>query len=228
MDNTQTQDPQVIPNDQGQKVSILRGGANFGDIFTPEANHNHDGLNSPFLGIQRLLTSLKARVGMGLSGRTVNIGGVYSDHYVSVGNGTTVETDLYSDSMPGNTLAKNGDKIEAEYGGSFVSSATATRQVKVYFGGTVIFDSGALTLSLSSAWTCYVLIIRVSATVVRYMVSFATEGAALSAYTAVGELTALTLTGANILKITGQAAGTGAATNDIVAKLGSISFYPSS
>ncbi len=54
------------------------------------------------------------------------------------------------------------------------------------------------------------------------MVSFTTEGAALAAYTAVGELTGLTLSGTNILKITGQAAGVGAASNDIVAKMGQV------
>lgn len=154
------------------------------------------------------------------------VGGTLFDHFTDVGNGTTVETDLYSDTIAVNTLAVNGDKLEAEYGGVFVSSATATREVKVYFGGTAVFDTGALTLSLSSAWTAFVSIIRVSSTVIRYMVSFTTEGAALSAYTAVGELTGLTLSNTNILKITGQAAGVGAATNDIVAKMGSISWVP--
>lgn len=142
------------------------------------------------------------------------------DHYADAGNGTTVETDLYSDTIPAARLGANGDKLEAEYGGVFVSSVTATRQIKIYFGGTAIFDSGALTLSLSAAWTIYVTIIRVSATVIRYMISMTTEGAALAAYTAVGEVTGLTLSGTNVLKITGQAAGTGAATNDIVAKMG--------
>lgn len=146
------------------------------------------------------------------------------DHYASVGNTSTSETDLYSDTIAASQFAANGDKIEAEYGGSFVSSATATRQVKIYFAGTAIFDTGALTLSLSSAWVVFVSIIRVSATVIRYAVSFATQGAALAAYTSVGELTGLTLSGTNILKITGTAAGVGAATNDIVAKLGSVAF----
>lgn len=142
------------------------------------------------------------------------------DHFVDAGNGTTVETDLYSDTIAASQLANNGEKLEIEYGGVFVSSGTATREIKIYFGGTVIFDTGTLTLSLSSAWTVYVEIIRVSATVIRYMASLTTQGAALSAYTAVGEVTGLTLSNTNIMKITGQAAGVGAATNDIVAKLG--------
>lgn len=148
------------------------------------------------------------------------------DHYTDAGNGTTVETDLYSDTIAAGQLGTNGAKLEIEYGGLFVSSGTAPREVRIYFAGTAIFDSGALTLSLSSAWTAFGMIIRVSSTVVRYMVSFTTEGAALAAYTAVGELTGLTLSGTNILKITGQAAGIGAATNDIVAKLGVVMFAP--
>lgn len=147
-------------------------------------------------------------------------------HHANAGNVTTGETDLYSDTIPANRLAANDETLEAEYGGVFVSSATATRDIKLYFGGTVFFDSGALTLSLSAAWTIYVSLIRVSATVVRYMVSMTTEGAALAAYTAVGEITGLTLSNTNILKITGQAAGVGAATNDIVAYMSKVVWQP--
>lgn len=148
------------------------------------------------------------------------------DHWNTVGNGTTVETDLYSDTIRQSTLSASGDKLNAQYGGTFVSSGTATRQIKIYFAGTAIFDSGALTLSLSSAWTIYLTIIRVSNTVVRYMVSMTTEGAALSAYTAVGELTGIVLSNDNILKITGTAAGVGAASNDIVAIMGTVEKDP--
>jgi hypothetical protein len=146
------------------------------------------------------------------------------DHYANAGNTTTSETDLYSDTLAAGQFAANGDKVQADYCGVFVSSATATRQIKLKFAGTTIFDTGTLTLSLSSAWDMYVTLIRVSSTVVRYGVSLTTEGAALAAYTATGELTGLTLSGTNILKITGQAAGVGAATNDIVAQLGTVLF----
>lgn len=173
-----------------------------------------------------LLTSPSLKVANGGTGGTKGAPKTLFDHFASQGNGTTVETDLYSDTTAAGQLAANGEKLEAEYGGTFVSSATATREVKLYFGGTVIFDTGALTLSLSSAWTLFASVIRVSSSVVRYMISFTTEGAALSAYTAVGELTGLTLANTNVLKVTGQAAGVGAATNDIVAMLGSVSWVP--
>ncbi len=151
------------------------------------------------------------------------LGGTIFDYNTDAGNVTTAETDLYSSTTIASTLAVNKDKLTAEYGGVFVSSGTATRQIKVYFAGTAILDTGALTLSLSSAWTLYVSIIRVSATVVRYSTSLTTQGAALAAYTSCGELTGLTLSNTNILKVTGTAAGVGAATNDIVAKMGYVS-----
>lgn len=168
----------------------------------------------------------KFSLAAGLSTSFATAGGSLFQHFADAGNSTTTETDLYSDTTPASVLGSNGDKLVASYGGVFVSSGTATRQIKIYFGGTAIFDTGALTLSLSSAWTVYLNIVRVSSTVVRYMVSFATQGAALSAYTSAGELTGLTLSNTNILKITGQAGGVGAATNDIVAKLSEVSWYP--
>jgi len=148
------------------------------------------------------------------------------NNFADAGNSTTTETDLVSNTIAASQLGTNGDKLELESGGVFVSSATATREIKLYFGGTAIFDTGTLTLSLSAAWSLFCQIMRVSATVVRYNVSFTTEGAALSAYTAVGELTGLTLSSTNVLKTTGQAAGVGAATNDIVSKISSVNFIP--
>lgn len=199
--------------------------------------HTHNNLDSPpipFTSLSGVPNSYGSNAGKSLIVNSTATGlifggklgktGALFDHYATVGNTGTNETTLYSDTTAASTLATNGDKLEAEYGGSFVSSGTATREIKIYFGGTVIFDTGTLTLSLSAAWTGYVTIIRVSSTVVRYMISFTTEGAALAAYTSVGEVTGLTLSATNILKITGQAAGAGAASNDITAKLGSVLF----
>lgn len=153
---------------------------------------------------------------------------VLFDHAADAGNVTTGETDLYSDTIAAGQLADDGgDKVSATYGGVFVSSATATRRVRLYFAGTMIFDTGALTLSLSSGWVLTCLVIRVSQTVARYAVDLTTQGAALAAYTAVGELTGLDLdANTSVLKVTGQAGGVGAATNDIVAKLGTVLFTP--
>lgn len=147
------------------------------------------------------------------------------DHYTDAGNVDTSETDLYSDTIVANQLSGNGDKLEASCSGVFVSSGTATRQLKVYFAGTAIFDTGALTLSLSSAWEIDINIIRVSNTTVRCAVSMFTQGASSAAYTAYTQVASLDLAATGyILKVTGTAAGVGAASNDIVAKMGYVRF----
>lgn len=151
------------------------------------------------------------------------IGGALAQNFADAGNTTTAETDLYSYTSPANLLDLNGNKLMAKYGGIFVNS-TSTKQLKVYFAGTAIFDSTALTTTATSYWNLDVMIIRVSSTVIRATVSLIDTGIATSAATQYTELTGLTLTGTNILKITGTAAGAGAATNDIVAKLGSVTY----
>lgn len=165
-------------------------------------------------------------VNVGISTKFAKVGGKIKEFYTDVGNVGTGEDDLYSYTTEASILSVNGDMLELDFGGTYVSSGTATREIKLWFGGTAIFDTGALTLSLSSAWNIYGVIIRVSATVVRYTISLTTQGAALSAYTASGELTGLTLSNTNVLKLTGEAAGVGAATNDIVAKIGAVRWYP--
>lgn len=163
--------------------------------------------------------TVKIKTGNNIS--VAKLGGTIFDHYADAGNTTTSETDLYSDTLAAGLLAANGDKVVAQYSLSLVNS-TSTKQVKVYFGGTAIFDSGALTISAAATMNVEVTIIRVSSTVVRCKVTAATTGASTGAYAAYTEVTSLTLTNTQILKITGTAAGVGAATNDIVAKIGTV------
>lgn len=152
-----------------------------------------------------------------------SVGGCISENFADAGSTGTSETDLYSYTIPGFCLDVNGHKIEAKYAGIFVNS-TSTKELKVKFAGTTIFDSGALTISASSSWELEILLIRVSSTVIRCTVKLNTSGASLSAYCTYTELTSQVLTSGNILKITGTAAGVGAADNDIVAKLGNVEF----
>lgn len=160
-------------------------------------------------------------VAQGKSTSFAKVGGMIFDHYADAGSSGTSETDLYSDTIPASALGTNGDKLVATYGCTLVNS-TSTKEVKVYFGGTVIFDTGALTISASSEITIYALIIRDSSTSVRYSVSANTTGASTGTYSSVGKITGLTLSNTQILKITGQAGGVGAADNDIVAILGTV------
>lgn len=155
-------------------------------------------------------------------------GGTIIDHFTDAGSTGTGETDLYSDSIIANTFVTNADKVKAEYG-VLLTNSTSSKRLRLYFAGTAIWDSGVLTTNAAGQISLYVTLTRVSATVVRYNASASVGGLSVTNVApAVGELTGLTLTSANILKITGLAAnvvGSDAANNDILAKLGVVDYY---
>lgn len=152
---------------------------------------------------------------------------VLFDHFVDANNGTTVETDLYSDTLTAGQLANNGEKITAHYQIVCTGAALATQEMRIYFGGTVIYDSGALSIgAVTSNFTFNVVIIRVSSSVVRCSVAVSTDFGTLFPYSKYTEVTGLTLANAQILKITGQAAGAGGASNQVTAKEGYCEFKP--
>lgn len=139
-----------------------------------------------------------------------------SDSYADVKSVTTAETTLATTTLRANLLANNGEKLEVVYGGVFVYHATATRRLRIYFGATSVFDSGAVAVASGGAWIIFMHIIRVSATVLRFVIRVDTQTTtAISEPSYISEITGQDLTVANILKITGTAAGAGAASDDI-------------
>lgn len=154
------------------------------------------------------------------------LGGTLFDQYADVSVGGA-ETDIYTNTIAANTFNANGDKISAVYGGNFVTVGTELTELKAYFAGTNIWDStGVAPTSGTTSWRISVELIRVSSTVVRYTVSLTTTSGTTYAYVSVGELTALTLSGTNILKITGISSGVGSGVGDIVGKMAFVEFKP--
>lgn len=147
------------------------------------------------------------------------------DYFADAGNVGTGEDDLYSSTLAAGQLDADGAKLETLYAGTFALSATATRQLRVYFGGSLIFDSGALSITGTNAfWSIFVEVIRESSSVIRATTTMTTSSAALVAYTAYQRVTGLTLANTQVVKITGEAAGVGAVTNDIIAKQGYVAY----
>lgn len=148
------------------------------------------------------------------------------DHFTDATVGGA-EADIYTDTTAASTLGTNGDKIIANYGGNFVTVGTELTQLKVYFAGTAIWDStGVAPATGTTSWRVYVELIRVSSTVIRYTVSLNNTTPSTYVYETVGELTGLTLSGTNILKITGTSTGVGSGSGDIVGKMGTVIFEP--
>ncbi len=163
----------------------------------------------------------------GQSTARASVGGAIFDYFTDVGNVGTGEDDLYSSTVAAASLATNGDKVTATYQGVFVGAAASTQELRLYFGGTKIYDSGALAIGVATNnWTVTVTCIRVSSSVVRCSVALSTDFGTLFPYSTYTEVTGLTLTNTQILKVTGEAAGVGAANNQIVVKMGTVSYLP--
>ncbi len=154
------------------------------------------------------------------------LGGTIFDFFTDTSVGGA-EADIYTTTTLANTFNGNGDKILASYSGNFVTGGTELTQLKVYFAGTAIWDStGVAPTTGTTSWSVDVKLIRVSSTVVRYTVTLNTTGASGFVYANSGELTGLTLSGTNILKITGTSSGVGSGAGDIVGKMGYGQFLP--
>ena len=154
------------------------------------------------------------------------LGGTLFDYFTDTTVGGA-EADIYTSTLLANTFNANGDKIIASYGGNFVTIGTELTQLKAYFAGTAIWDSTGITMaSGTSSWRIFIELIRVSSTVVRYTVSLNTSGASGYVYATSGEVTGLTLSATNIIKITGISSGVGSGVGDIIGKSGYIEFKP--
>jgi hypothetical protein len=147
------------------------------------------------------------------------------DFYSNSGNTNTTETDLLFYSVAANRLNATGEKLISNFAGTF-NDVTASSQLKLYFAGTNIADTGALTMSVTGAWVTTISIIRTGTTTARAIVNMSTPGASTAAYTKYTSLTGLSFTGTNLIKITGTAAGATASDGDIVATYGNIIWQP--
>lgn len=155
------------------------------------------------------------------SGTVQLVGGSTASHFTdtSTTNTNGTEDDLYSDSIAAGTFSANGISVSEVEHVQFVSSATAARRLKKYFGGTLIFDSGSLTLTLGGDFNLTTTVIREDATTARVSVAATSTSASTLPYATYTRVTGLTMANAQILKTTGIASGTGAASGDIVNKM---------
>lgn len=151
------------------------------------------------------------------------VGGTLYYNTTQTGNVAATETDAFSHSVFGATLNTNGDSVEFEACGTFAATASTDKRVRVKFGATTIFDSGALAIIAAHNWFVKGTIIRTGASTQKAVVHFSTSdtanGPAKSSYTTPGE----TLSGNVTLKLTVESTNA----NDVVAELYKEKFYPS-
>ena len=131
-----------------------------------------------------------------------------------IGNGAdTTDDTLFTYNLPLNSLSTNGLSIRAMASGHYATNVNSKR-TKFWFAGTVIADSGVITLS-NVDWKVEVEIIRIDATHVsctgRYTSSMVVSTVTVTPNLVVSDLTS----NASIVKITGASTITGAA-NDVL------------
>ena len=158
--------------------------------------------------------------------RYANGGKIYGTT-TDVSNTSTTETDIITYTTKANTLVATDESLAFDIAGTF-NDVTATAQLKFYFGGTSIGDTGALTVSATGGWTARIIIIRSGASTAKAMLTVTTPSASTAQYTTVTSLTGLTFSGTNILKCTGTAGGAGGGTGDITASVGQLLWWGAS
>lgn len=158
-------------------------------------------------------------------------GGYIADFYTEVNNVTTTETDLYSYTTKANTFAADGEKLIAEFTGTTTGHATATRTWQIYFGGSSISTSASFFTGIDATgleWKIKVTGVRRSSSSIVWAIEYTVGSSGVTAVVDVAVQTGLTLSGTNVLKLTGQAGGTGAGSDQIKAQSGTISWYGAS
>lgn len=149
-------------------------------------------------------------------------GGVVANTYTTVSNSTTAETTLWFYNSPANFFTTLGDKCDMTMGGYFREHASNIRQLKVYFGGTagtLIFDSGEMTIESQADWKIEINLQMSASGKVKYTVILNYDRSV--SFVRSGELTA-TLTTTNKIELT----GTGVLTDDVKLYMGQALYSP--
>lgn len=196
------------------EVNGIVYGNGYSQLRTNVAGGSFDGSTGFFSALQ---------VQGGSGSKKARVGGSLFDYYTDVANSSTSETDLYTDTIPANTFTQNGDKLSAFYSVAFAGSATATSELRFYFGGNLYFDSGALPVVTACQGTMWVEMIK-SGNNVRITVVCDIPSLTIQNRSSYNETSGVTLTNNNVMKITGQSAGTGAGSNKLTAKHGYIEY----
>ncbi len=136
----------------------------------------------------------------------------------TVGNITTGEDILFTDTITANTLSTNGNVIAGRFSGIIALNGN-DKTVRLKFGGTTIatrlaFDSP----TLGQGWTLDYQIIRTSATTQKTNAIFVFDGISSAYYAAAGEDMATDI----VIQLTGESTST----DDIVKHTASSTFGP--
>lgn len=146
--------------------------------------------------------------------------------YTTAGNTSTTETDLYSYTLPAGQLGIDGRTINFEIDGEF-NDNTITAQLRLYFGGNVTLNTGAVSVSTAfTKWKLTGYVMRTSSSTAHVTYELQCPGLATTVFLGYSNLTSLDFTTTNVFKISAQAAGGGASNSDITAHSWQLLYKP--
>lgn len=166
-------------------------------------------------GVATFATSLAIPAGTS-TGSIAKPGGTIAASTTSTGNTAATDTSLWSFSVPANTLATNLDTLRFQGSGTFGAGVSADKTATVKYGSTTICTTGALAVT-SGSWLVEGWCSRTGAAT--QVCTCVVEGGALTpapSFTSPTE----TLSGA----VTFDVRGSGTNANDIVFKMGYLSW----
>jgi hypothetical protein len=136
--------------------------ANTADIGTlAEQNANSVAITGGALSsvtITNSAVSGNLQVRVGVSATTSKVGASLHTEAADIPTTDNLEDNLMAYSLVSGALGNNGDYVEVEGWGTFAANAN-NKQVRLYFGSTVIFDTTALALN-DGSWIIRAKIMR--------------------------------------------------------------------
>lgn len=140
-------------------------------------------------------------VNVGSSGTTAITGASLLGDPVSVTTVDNAEDNLIAYTLAADALGTNGDYIDIDSWGTFAANAN-NKRLRVYFGSTVILDTGAVAAN-SGSWWIKAKIMRTGAATQKSIAFIGSSNSLISQVTAVATPTADT-TAPIVVKTTGQ------------------------
>lgn len=150
----------------------------------------------------------------GINQTTIGVANVQTSA-AGVGNGADITDDtLFTYSLPINAMSANGKSVRVRASGTFAGNIHS-KEVKIWFAGTAVADSGVLTLS-GDDWTIEFEATRIDATHVSVIGTFFATSATAQVVKVNANLSVANLTtNASVIQVTGASTVSGAA-SDVV------------
>lgn len=194
--------PRVILNEVViQNLQVQEEGTNIGDNRVSTINFTGAGVD-----ISRSGNIVNAEVTSGDS-EVLNV------DTTTAGNTGAGEDNLKTYAIPANTLTVNGQSIISTCSGTYAANVN-NKVIKIYFGSTLIFNSGSVSTS-GAHWNLQTEVIRTGASTQKCVVVFNHSNISVGSVTYT-TATENTTAGIN-LRVTGESLAS--ASNDIVSEM---------